>query len=487
MEDITSLSLSACASALKKGELKATEVTAACLERILETEDEINALLHVDAEGAIELAEKMDSEGPDPAKPLWGVPVTVKDALVTKDMPTTAASRILENFKPMYDAFVVERLREAGAIIIGKNNMDEFAMGSTTENSAYKVTRNPWNTDLVPGGSSGGSAASVAAGQCFASLGSDTGGSIRQPAAFCGCVGLKPTYGRVSRYGLIAYASSLDQVGPLARTVEDCARMLSVIAGHDERDMTSSPEAVPDYLQGLGATDLAGRTIGLPAEYFGDGLSDTVRKGIDKAIDALHDMGAKTIEVSLPSTSAAISAYYIVAMAEATSNLARFDGVRYGHRTENAEELQELYTRSRMEGFGDEVKRRIMLGTFVLSAGYYDAYYKKAAQVRRLVRDEFLTALGKCDCLLAPVSPSVAWAIGSHIEDPLQNILMDAYSCPINLAALPSLALPVALSDKGEPVGLQLIGRPFAEAEILNIASALEGRLPSIGSPLQKA
>ena len=462
MDDITSLSLSACASALKKGELKATEVTAACLERILETEDEINALLHVDAEGAIELAEKMDSEGPDPAKPLWGVPVTVKDALVTKDMPTTAASRILENFKPMYDAFVVERLREAGAIIIGKNNMDEFAMGSTTENSAYKVTRNPWNTDLVPGGSSGGSAASVAAGQCFASLGSDTGGSIRQPAAFCGCVGLKPTYGRVSRYGLIAYASSLDQVGPLARTVEDCARMLSVIAGHDERDMTSSPEAVPDYLQGLGATDLAGRTIGLPAEYFGDGLSDTVRKGIDKAIDALHDMGAKTIEVSLPSTS-------------------------YGHRTENPEDLQELYTRSRMEGFGDEVKRRIMLGTFVLSAGYYDAYYKKAAQVRRLVRDEFLTALGKCDCLLAPVSPSVAWAIGSHIEDPLQNILMDAYSCPINLAALPSLALPVALSDKGEPVGLQLIGRPFAEAEILNIASALEGRLPSIGSPLQKA
>ena len=459
MDDITSLSLSACASALKKGELKATEVTAACLERILETEDEINALLHVDAEGAIELAEKMDSEGPDPAKPLWGVPVTVKDALVTKDMPTTAASRILENFKPMYDAFVVERLREAGAIIIGKNNMDEFAMGSTTENSAYKVTRNPWNT----------------------------GGSIRQPAAFCGCVGLKPTYGRVSRYGLIAYASSLDQVGPLARTVEDCARMLSVIAGHDERDMTSSPEAVPDYLQGLGATDLAGRTIGLPAEYFGDGLSDTVRKGIDKAIDALHDMGAKTIEVSLPSTSAAISAYYIVAMAEATSNLARFDGVRYGHRTENPEDLQELYTRSRMEGFGDEVKRRIMLGTFVLSAGYYDAYYKKAAQVRRLVRDEFLTALGKCDCLLAPVSPSVAWAIGSHIEDPLQNILMDAYSCPINLAALPSLALPVALSDKGEPVGLQLIGRPFAEAEILNIASALEGRLPSIGSPLQKA
>lgn len=487
MEDITSLSLSACANALKKGELKATEVTAACLERILETEDEINALLHVDAEGAIELAEKMDSEGPDPAKPLWGVPVTVKDALVTKDMPTTAASRILENFKPMYDAFVVERLREAGAIIIGKNNMDEFAMGSTTENSAYKVTRNPWNTDLVPGGSSGGSAASVAAGQCFASLGSDTGGSIRQPAAFCGCVGLKPTYGRVSRYGLIAYASSLDQVGPLARTVEDCARMLSVIAGHDERDMTSSPEAVPDYLQGLGATDLAGRTIGLPAEYFGDGLSDTVRKGIDKAIDALHDMGAKTIEVSLPSTSAAISAYYIVAMAEATSNLARFDGVRYGHRTENPEDLQELYTRSRMEGFGDEVKRRIMLGTFVLSAGYYDAYYKKAAQVRRLVRDEFLAALGKCDCLLAPVSPSVAWAIGSHIEDPLQNILMDAYSCPINLAALPSLALPVALSDKGEPVGLQLIGRPFAEAEILNIASALEGRLPSIGSPLQKA
>lgn len=487
MEDITSLSLSKAASALQKGEIKATEITAACLERILETEDDINALLYVDAENAIAQAQQMDEQGPDPSKPLWGIPVTVKDALVTKDMPTTSASRILEDFHPFYDAFVVEKLRNAGAIILGKNNMDEFAMGSTTENSAYKITRNPWNTDLVPGGSSGGSAASVAACQCFASLGSDTGGSIRQPAAFCGCVGLKPTYGRVSRYGLIAYASSLDQVGPLTRNVEDCARMLSVIAGHDPRDMTSSPAEVPDYLQGLGATDLTGRTIGLPVEYFGEGLSDTVRKGIQTAIDALHDLGAKTVEVSLPSTSAAIAAYYIVAMAEASSNLARFDGVRYGHRASDPKDLQELYTRSRMEGFGDEVKRRIMLGTFVLSAGYYDAYYKKAAQVRRLVRDEFLAALGTCDCVLAPVAPTVAWPIGFHNEDPLQGILMDAYTCPINLAALPSLSMPATLAESGVPVGMQIIGRPFAEADILAVGSALEGRLPAIGRPMQKA
>ena len=475
MEDITSLSLSACASALKKGELKATEVTAACLERILETEDEINALLHVDAEGAIELAEKMDSEGPDPAKPLWGVPVTVKDALVTKDMPTTAASRILENFKPMYDAFVVERLREAGAIIIGKNNMDEFAMGSTTENSAYKVTRNPWNTDLVPGGSSGGSAASVAAGQCFASLGSDTGGSIRQPAAFCGCVGLKPTYGRVSRYGLIAYASSLDQVGPLARTVEDCARILSVIAGHDERDMTSSPEAVPDYLQGLGATDLAGRTIGLPAEYFGDGLSDTVRKGIDKAIDALHDMGAKTIEVSLPSTSAAISAYYIVAMAEATSNLARFDGVRYGLRVPREEVLAQ-YRDTRAQGFGAEVKRRVLLGTFVLSSGYYDAYYNRAQKVRTLIRRDFEQAFAGCDLLLAPVTPEPAWPLGVYQDDPIRNYLSDVLTVGANLAGCCAIAIPAGKTAAGKPVGLQLLGPNLGEATLFRAAHALELR-----------
>ena len=483
MDDLTQLSLTEVAGALKDGQVKAVEATAACLDRIQATEDQLGALLYVDAEGAIELAEKMDSEGPDPEKPLWGVPVTVKDALVTRDMPTTAASRFLQDFRPMYDAFVVDRLRKAGAIILGKNNMDEFAMGSTTENSAYQTTHNPWDVTRVPGGSSGGSACSVAARQCYASLGSDTGGSIRQPAAFCGCVGIKPTYGRVSRYGLIAYGSSLDQVGPLTRTVEDCARVLSVIAGWDERDMTCSPRDVDDYVAAMNPENLEGRVIGLPSEYFGEGLSDEVREGRDRAVAALHELGATTVEVSLPSTEAAIATYYIIAMAEASSNLARYDGVRYGHRCEAPKDLQEMYTLSRKEGFGDEVKRRIMLGTFVLSSGYYDAYYKKAAQVRRLIRDEFVAALSKCDCLLAPVSPIVAWPLGAHAQDPLQAFLMDAYTCPVNLAGLPSLSLPVCLGSSGLPVGMQLIGRAFDETTLFSVGSALERSLPSIGSP----
>ncbi len=483
MQDLTELSLTEAASALKDGSIKAQDAARACLDRIEATEGKLGALLHVDAEGAMKLAEKMDSEGPDPAKPLWGVPVTIKDALSTSTMPTTAASRILEGFKPVYDAYAVQKMREAGAIILGKNNMDEFAMGSTTANSAYQVTHNPWNTDRVPGGSSGGSACSVASGQCFASLGSDTGGSIRQPAAFCGCVGIKPTYGRVSRYGLIAYGSSLDQVGPLTRTVEDCARVLSVIAGWDERDMTCSPKDVPDYLAGLNPADLAGRSVGIPKEYMGEGLSDEVRKGVEQATEALKDLGAKVVEVSLPSTEAAIATYYIIAMAEASSNLARFDGVRYGHRSKEVLDLQDLYKNSRREGFGEEVKRRIMLGTFVLSAGYYDAYYKKAAQVRRLIRDEFVTALGSCDCLLAPVSPIVAWPLGAHQQNPLQVFLMDAYTCPINLAGLPSLSMPAGLGESGMPVGLQLIGRAFEEGTLFSIGSALEKKLPPLGRP----
>ncbi len=483
MQDLTELSLTEAAAALKDGSIKACDATKACLDRIEATEGKLGALLHLDAEGAMKQAEQMDSEGPDAAKPLWGVPVTIKDALSTSTMPTTAASRILEGFNPIYDAYAVQKMREAGAIILGKNNMDEFAMGSTTANSAYQVTHNPWNTERVPGGSSGGSACSVASGQCFASLGSDTGGSIRQPAAFCGCVGIKPTYGRVSRYGLIAYGSSLDQVGPLTRTVEDCARVLSVIAGWDERDMTCSPNDVPDYLAGLNPADLAGRSVGIPKEYMGEGLSDEVRKGIEQATEALKDLGAKVVEVSLPSTEAAIATYYIIAMAEASSNLARFDGVRYGHRSQKVEDLQDLYKNSRREGFGEEVKRRIMLGTFVLSAGYYDAYYKKAAQVRRLIRDEFVAALGSCDCLLAPVSPIVAWPLGAHQQNPLQVFLMDAYTCPINLAGLPSLAMPAGLGASGMPVGLQLIGRAFEEGTLFSIGSALEKKLPALGRP----
>ena len=479
MSDILHMSLTALADALKKKQISAVEAATACLDRMQETEGRLNAMLYIDREGALKQAEEMDKAGVDPSKPLWGVPVTVKDALVTKGMPTTAGSRILEGFQPMYDAYAVEKLRKAGAVILGKNNMDEFAMGSTTENSAYQVTHNPWNLERVPGGSSGGSACSVASGQCFASLGSDTGGSIRQPAAFCGCVGIKPTYGRVSRYGLIAYGSSLDQIGPLARTAEDCARVLSVIAGHDGRDSTCSPE----YAAGCASASLKGHRIGIPKEFFGSGLSDGVRSVIDGVLASAKKEGCEVVEVSLPSSEAAIATYYIIAMAEASSNLARFDGVRFGHRTKEPKDLQEMYTLSRKEGFGPEVKRRILLGTYVLSSGYYDAYYRKAAQVRRLIRDEFRSALSGCDCLLAPVSPVVAWPIGSHSQDPLQLFLMDAYTCPINLAGMPSVSLPAGLSPEGMPVGMQLIGREFDEAGILSLASAFERVIPSIGAP----
>ena len=374
MTDICSLSLSELARGLQAREISAEAATAACLDRIKATEERLGALLHVDAEGALAAARALDAAGPDPSKPLWGVPVTVKDALSTKGMPTTAASRILEGFMPIYDAFVVERLKEAGAVLLGKNNMDEFAMGSGTDNSSYKKTGNPWDPARIPGGSSGGSAASVAAGQCFASLGSDTGGSIRQPAAMCGCVGLKPTYGRVSRYGLIAYGSSLDQVGPLTRSVEDCARVLSVIAGHDSRDNTSDPRPAEDYAAALTGDGLKGATLGLSAEFYGEGLSSEVRDACMAAVDAARSAGATFVDVSLPHTDAAIATYYILAMAEASSNLARFDGVRYGRRAADVRNLADLYVRSRSEGFGQEVKRRILLGAYVLSSGYYDAY-----------------------------------------------------------------------------------------------------------------
>ena len=488
MTDFCSLSLGDALDALHTRRMTAEQATQACLDRIAATEPVVDALLHVDAENALASARSLDAQGPDTSKPLWGIPVTVKDALSTKGMPTTAGSRILEGFMPIYDAFVVERLKQAGAVILGKNNLDEFAMGSGTENSACKPSRNPWDPQCVPGGSSGGSAASVAAGQCFASLGSDTGGSIRQPAALCGCVGLKPTYGRVSRYGLIAYGSSLDQVGPLARSVEDCARVLSVIAGYDERDTTCAPAPLDDYLDaartGRRAASLDGVRLGLPREFYGDGLAPEVRTACNKAIEAARAAGADIVDVSLPHTHAAIATYYIIAMAEASSNLARFDGVRYGRRAENVENLEELYFRSRSEGFGQEVKRRIMLGTYVLSSGYYDAYYRKAAQVRRLIRDEYHAALGQCDALFCPVSPVTAWKIGHKNDDPLQMYLMDAYTLSLNLAGLPGLSLPVGLgADSGLPVGMQLTGLPFSEAALLRIGAALEAVLPAIGSP----
>ena len=484
--DICSFSLAQVAAALQERRLSAVEVTRACLARIEATEPVIGALLHVDGEGALAHAAELDAKGPRPDRPLWGVPVTVKDALSTKGLPTTAASRILENFVPFYDAFVVSRLRAAGAVLLGKANMDEFAMGSSTENSAFKATRNPWNVDRVPGGSSGGSAASVAARQCFASLGSDTGGSIRQPAAFCGCVGLKPTYGRVSRYGLFAFASSLDQVGPLTRTVDDCARVLTVISGHDPRDTTSEPRPDEDFALAVrnAGTSLTGVRLGVPREFFGQGLAGEVRAACEAALERAKDLGAELVDVKLPATDIASATYYIIAMAEASSNLARYDGVRYGRRAPDVRTLDELYVESRSQGFGEEVKRRIMLGSYVLSSGYYDAYFRKAAQTRRLIRDAWCAALEGCDAICTPVAPVTAWPLGSHATDPLQAYLMDAYTIPVNLAGLPGLSLPVGLgNESGMPVGLQLIGKAFDEATLLAVGHVLETGLPAIGAP----
>lgn len=483
-EPLCSLSLTRVAAALQRKDVSAVEVTTACLDRIAATEPHLAALITVDAEGVLESAKTLDAQGPDPSRPLWGVPMTVKDALSTKGLRTTAASRILADYVPFFDAFAVRQLREAGALILGKANMDEFAMGSTTENSFFQTTHNPRDPRRVPGGSSGGSAASVTAGQCFASLGTDTGGSIRQPAALCGCVGLKPTYGRVSRYGVLAYGSSLDQVGPLTRTVEDCARVLSVIAGHDARDATSDPRPGEDYAAALKRRPIRGVRLGIPTEFFGKGLSDEVRQVCQKAMDSVTQAGAELVEVSLPHTDAAIATYYIIAMAEASSNLARYDGVRYGRRAPQVETLEELYLRSRSEGFGAEVKRRIMLGAYVLSSGYYDAYYRKAAQVRRIIRDEYVAALERCDALWTPVSPVTAWELGSHADDPLQMYLMDAYTLSCNLAGLPGLSQPVGLgAESGLPVGMQLIGPAFGEADLLSLGYALEQLFPPLGLP----
>ena len=469
MPELFELSLLEAQQLIKKGDISAESLVSSCLDRINATEPAVGALLARRDEEALEQARAMDKNRPADLsdKPLWGIPVTVKDALTLKGMPTTAASKILEGFMPPYDAMVVQKLKDAGAVILAKNNMDEFAMGSTTEHSAWKKTANPWDVTRVPGGSSGGSAASVAACQCFASLGSDTGGSIRQPASLCGCVGIKPTYGRVSRYGLLAYASSFDQVGPLARTVEDTALVLQVIAGHDERDSTSSPVPVPDYAASMNAQqDLSGLTVGLPREFFGhDGLDRGVAEACEKAVEAARSLGAKVVEVSLPHTEYSIASYYILAAAEASSNLARYDGVRYGHRTAAPKNLEDMYTSSRTEGFGPEVQRRILLGSYVLSAGYYDAYYRKAAQVRRLIRQDYLNALESCDMLLAPVSPVPAWQMGHMSEDPLQMYFMDIFTLSLNLAGLPGLSIPVGMSG-GLPVGVQLMGRAFDEGRL---------------------
>jgi aspartyl-tRNA(Asn)/glutamyl-tRNA(Gln) amidotransferase subunit A len=483
MSELHTKTLTELADLLQSGTVTVTEAVEACLVRIEATEPSVRALITVTADEARTRAAAMDAQGPDPAKPLWGVPVVLKDLLTTRGTRTTCASKILENFVPFYDATSVTRLREAGAVVIGKANMDEFAMGSSTENSAFFQTGNPWDVERVPGGSSGGSGASVAAGQCFAALGTDTGGSIRLPASFCGIVGLKPTYGRVSRYGLIAYGSSLDQIGPMTRSVEDAARVLQVIAGHDPRDSTSVDVPVPDYLSGLGRESLDGVTIGLPKEYWGEGLDPEVEAACRAAVAKAEALGATTVPVSLSLTDYAIATYYIIAMAEASSNLSRFDGVRFGHRSEGAEELVDMYTASRTEGFGDEVQRRIIMGTYVLSSGYYDAYYNKAAKVRRLLRQDFDTALTQCDLIAGPVCPTTAFKAGAK-ADPLQMYLMDIFTISLNLAGLPGMSLPVGLgSDSGMPVGLQLMGRPFEEATMLSVAACLERNLDPMPQP----
>ncbi|MHC4563259.1 MAG: Asp-tRNA(Asn)/Glu-tRNA(Gln) amidotransferase subunit GatA [Planctomycetota bacterium] len=483
------IDLTACelAQAIAAGQASAVEATQAYLEAIDARDEAVAAYNETFADRAIERARVVDDAGSagKPLGPLAGVPVAVKDNMATTYGHTTCSSKILTDFQAPYMATAVAKLEDAGAVVLGKTNMDEFAMGSSTENSALAPTRNPWNTDCVPGGSSGGSAAAVAGRLCAAALGSDTGGSIRQPAAFCGVVGFKPTYGRVSRYGLVAYGSSLDQIGPMARNVADAALLTGVISGHDAKDSTSINQPVSDYVAAL-EQPLDGLRIGLPREFFSDALDDEVASAIETAKDVYASVGAETVEVSLPHSridvddegqlsSYAVAAYYVVATAEASSNLARYDGVHYGHRTDQkVSDIVELYSKSRAEGFGDEVKRRIMLGTFALSSGYYDAYYNQALKVRRLIKDDFDTAFGQCDVLLCPVTPTPAFRFGEKTDDPLQMYLADIYTISVNLAGLPGLSLPIGLSSNGLPIGMQLIGPVFSEETLLRAARMYE-------------
>lgn len=454
-------------------EVSSVELTNALYERIDAVEDKVNAYVTLDKENALAQAAKVDAKiaaGEEIAL-LAGVPGAIKDNISTKGLRTTCSSKMLSNLIPIYDAHVIKNLRADETVFLGKTNMDEFAMGSTTESSFFGATHNPWNLDRVPGGSSGGSAAAIAAGEAIWTLGSDTGGSIRQPASFNGCVGIKPTYGRVSRYGCVAFASSLDQIGPITKDVTDAAIVLNTICGKDEHDSTSLNVEVPDFTKALVA-DVKGLRIGLPKEYFGEGLDPKVKAEIDKAVKQYEAMGAEIVEVSLPHTEYAVITYYIIAPAEASANLARFDGVRYGYRNTAATSAPEMTTLSRTEGFGAEVKRRIMLGTYVLSSGYYDAYYKKAMQVRTLIRKDFEEAFKQCDVLLTPTSPVVAYPIDGKM-DPLSIYLLDVTTIPVNMAGLPGISVPCGFAD-GMPVGMQLIGKPLDEATILRAAYTFE-------------
>ena len=459
---------------LKAKQLSSVELTKACLERIHQVEPKVRALVTITDELALKQAEKADKLLADgDTNPLTGIPVLIKDNICTKGIPTTCSSRMLENFVPPYDATVVEKLNDCGVVIIGKSNMDEFAMGSSTENSALFTTHNPWDLSRVPGGSSGGSAVAVATGEVTCALGSDTGGSIRQPAGFCSVTGLKPTYGRVSRYGLVAFASSLDQIGPVTQDVTDCALVLNAIAGYDARDSTSVPYPTPDYTQCL-TTNLNGLRIGIPKEYFVEGMQAEVETATRAAISKLEELGARVEwEVSLPHTPHALAVYYIIAPSEASANLARYDGVKYGFSYQDTDNMWEALEKTRQYGFGAEVKRRIMLGTYALSAGYYDAWYLKAQKVRTLIRQEFDQSFERFDALVTPTSPTVPFKIGEKVDDPLQMYLSDVCTLPINIAGLPAISIPAGFAD-GLPIGLQIISKPFNEETILKIAYAYQ-------------
>ncbi len=460
---------------LASREVSAAAVTQAYLERVDAVEDRVDAYLSLTRDLALGQAQDVDERraaGED-LPPLAGVPIAIKDLMCTRGLTTTCGSKILENFRPPYDATVVSACREAGMPMLGKTNMDEFAMGSSTENSAFKVTRNPWDLDRVPGGSSGGSAAAVAAGEAPVALGSDTGGSIRQPAALCGLTGLKPTYGRVSRYGLVAFASSLDQIGPLTRDVRDCALIMNVIAGKDPRDATSADLPVPDYLECLDG-DLSHLRAGVPSQLIGEGIDPAVRECVQEAVGKLEELGLRCEEVAMPHIDYSLPVYYIIAPAECASNLARYDGVRYGHRTERpVDDIYDLFAKTRAEGFGPEVRLRIMLGTYALSAGYYDAYYLKALKVRTLIQGDFNRAFESYDVLISPTSPTVAFKIGEKADDPLQMKLADICTIPVNLAGIPALNVPCGFAQE-LPVGLQLMGRPFEEETLLRVGHAYQ-------------
>ncbi|MCI0747870.1 MAG: Asp-tRNA(Asn)/Glu-tRNA(Gln) amidotransferase subunit GatA [Verrucomicrobia subdivision 3 bacterium] len=472
---LNTLTISDLRARLAKREVSSREATQACLDQIRRIDGQIRAFLSYDERDALAQAEAADEAlGSDGAgKPLLGVPVGMKDVIAVRNQPLGCSSKILDKFISPYDATVTEKLRAAGAVVFGRLNMDEFAMGSSTENSAFGVTRNPWDTSRIPGGSSGGSAAAVAADECLASLGSDTGGSIRQPAALCGCVGLKPTYGRVSRYGLVAFASSLDQIGPFTKDARDAAIMLGVLSGHDPRDSTSVPEPVPDYAAALDG-NIKGLKLGFPKEYFIGGVDPQVTRAVQGAVKQLEDLGAEVIEISLPHTEYAVATYYIVATAEASANLARFDGIRYGLRVEGVDPT-DLYSKTRGAGFGAEVKRRIILGTYVLSSGYYDAYYLRAQKVRTLIRQDFLKAFEKVDAIVTPTTPTAAFKVGEKSDDPMQMYLSDIFTISCNLAGICGLSLPCGFTDHPKlPIGLQLLGQPFGESTLLKIAYAYE-------------